>query len=102
MDDPVVEWDVIRGESADLIGLIRSKIAEESPGTAAALGAIEGLAGGNLDETIAAGVDMFKELRDRRRAAKESAELQPIGGAPNAPKRPLRDAFRDLLRGKKQ
>ena len=65
------------------------------------MGAIEGLAGGELDEAIAAGVDLFKEMRDRRRAAKEAAEVRPVGDEPAELKRPIRDALRDLLRGKK-
>ncbi len=103
LDDPVVDWDVFRGESANLIGLIRNSVAEEAPVTAAALGAIEGLAGGKLDPTIAAGVDLVKEVIERRRAAKEAAEASSAstGEAPTEPKRPIRDALRDLLRGKK-
>ena len=100
LDHPVVEWDVMRGESAELIGLIRNKLAKESPGTAAALGAIEGLADGKLDDTLAAGFEWIKELRDRRRAAKEGAVTPPVGEAPAVPKQPVRDALRDFLRGK--
>ena len=79
LDDPVVAWDVMRGESADLISLIRDRIVEEAPGTAAALGAIEGLAGGDLDNTIAAGFDLIKELRDRKRTAQEAADPPAVG-----------------------
>ena len=100
LDHPVVEWDVMRGESAELIGLIRNKLAKESPGTAAALGAIEGLADGKLDDTLVAGFEWIKELRDRRRAAKEGAATQPVGETPAVPKQPVRDALRDFLRGK--
>ena len=100
LDHPVVEWDVMRGESAELIGLVRGKLANESPGTAAALGAIEGLADGKLDDTLAAGFELIKELRDRRRAAKEGAATQPVGEAPAVPKKPVRDAVREFLRGK--
>lgn len=100
LDHPVVEWDVMRGESAELIGLIRNKLAKESPGTAAALGAIEGLADGKLDDTLAAGFEWIKELRDRRRAAKEGAAKQPVGETPAVPKQPVRDALRDFLRAK--
>ena len=100
LDHPVVEWDVMRGESAELIGLVRGKLANESPGTAAAVGAIEGLADGKLDDTLAAGFELIKELRDRRRAAKEGAATQPVGEAPAVPKKPVRDAVREFLRGK--
>ena len=100
LDDPVVAWDVMRGESADLISLIRDRIVEEAPGTAAALGAIEGLAGGDLDNTIAAGFDLIKELRDRKRTAQEAADPPAVGEASAEPKRPIRDALRGFLRGK--
>ncbi len=102
LDDPVVDWSVLRGESADLIGLIKSKVAMEAPNTAAALGAIEGLAGGDLDQSIAAGVDLFKDLRERRNAAKELAETKKSGDEPVESKRPIVDALRGLFGGKKE
>ena len=102
LDDPVLKLDVLRGESAKVIALIRDKVADEAPGTAAVLGALEGLAGGDLDETINAGVDLLKDFRDRRRAAKEDAEAQPTSDSQVETKRPIIDGIRGLLRGKKK
>ncbi len=97
-----MEWDALRSDSADLIGLIRGKLANDAPGTAAVLGAAEGLAGGDLDAAIAAGFDLLGEIRDRRRATKEAAETQPTDEAKTQSKRPVRDALFDLLRRKKE
>lgn len=102
LDEPVLEWDFFRGQSADLIGLIQDKLADEAPGTAAALGAVKGLAGGDLDETITAGVDLLKDIRERRRAAREAEEAQPIGDTQIETKRPVLDALRGFLRGRKE
>ncbi len=102
LHEPVVEWSVMRGDSAELIGLIRGQLTEEAPGTAAVLGALEGLAGGDADQAISAATDLIQELRERRRAAKEaakeSAETEP--STPEPGRRPIRDALRDMLRGK--
>ena len=115
LDKPVIEWSVMRGDSAELIGLIRGQLADEAPGTAAVLGALEGLAGGDADQAISAATDLIKELRERRRKANEAgannaggteATEQSDGSGANAPpadsspRRPVRDALRDLLRGK--
>ncbi len=102
LDNPIVEWNVLRGESASLIGLIKSKVAGEAPNAAATLGALEGLAGGDLDQSIANGIDLIKDLRDRRRAAKETDDTNPVGDSQNEPKRPIMDALRGMLREKKE
>lgn len=104
LDDPKVDWSVLRGDSAELIGLIRGQLEAEAPGTASVLGALEGLAGGDADQAISAATDLIKELRDRRRAAKESAANEAASNPNTAPsttsQRPIRDALRDLLRGR--
>jgi len=82
--------------------LIQSKVAEEAPDTAAALGALGGLAGGDLDQTIAAGVDLLKDIRDDRREAKTAAESKTMGDGQVETKRPIVDPLRELLRGKKE
>lgn len=106
LDAPRVEWQQLRGESAQLISLMRSQLAGDAPRTAVALQALEGLASGEADQTIAAAVDLVKELRDRRAARQNSTDAEPEtaeenqGGDAEPPKRPLRDALRDLLRKK--
>ena len=106
LHEPVVEWSVMRGDSAELIGMIRGQLVEEAPGTAAVLGAIEGLAGGDADQAISAATDLIQELRQRRRAAKEAAEdpEQDSTGSDastsESSRRPIRDALREMLRGK--
>ena len=71
-----------------------------------------GVAGGKADEAIGAAVDLIKELRQRRLERKsrssgdaESGVLQPIDESneetskPQAPRRPLRDALKNILGG---
>ncbi len=102
LHEPVVEWNVMRGDSAELIGLIRGQLSEDAPGTAAVLGALEGLAGGDADQAISAATDLIQELRERRRAAREAAKESPATelSTPEPGQRPIRDALRDMLRGK--
>ncbi|MDX1928506.1 MAG: hypothetical protein SFV81_18395 [Pirellulaceae bacterium] len=102
LDEPKVNFEELRNESAALLAVIRSRVADEAPATAAALGALEAAAGGDLDETIAAGVDFVKDLRERRRAAKAAAEAQPTSDSPVEPKRPIIDGVRSLLRGNRK
>ncbi len=101
LEKPVVEWNVMRGDTAELIGLIRGQLESEAPGAAAMLGALEGLAAGNADQSIGAATDLIKELRDRWRAPKEveatNAEESLEISQPQ--RRPVREALRDLLRG---
>jgi hypothetical protein len=106
LDEPRVEWQQLRGESAQLIALMRTRIADEAPGTAAALSALEGLASGEADQTIAAAVDLFKELRDRRLESrqpetdKDAASEAIDTSSAETSKRPIRDAIRDIFRKK--
>ncbi len=110
LDHPVVDWSVMRGDSAELLGLIRAQLEDDAPGTAAVLGALEGAASGDADQAIAAATDLIKELRERRRRAKEAdappatgpASTEPDEAGPNsagAPPKTVRDRIRDLLRG---
>jgi hypothetical protein len=108
LDDPQIQWSHMREDSAELIGAMRTKLEKEAPATAAVLGALEGLAGGEADQAISAAVDLFKEFRNRRQASKETADaespqsIEPPTTQGSVPKsrRPVRDALRDFLRGK--
>lgn len=109
LDEPKVEWSALREDSADLIGMIRDKVKEESPATAAVLGGLESLADGKADEAIAAAADLFSELRARRQAKlKQQSEADdPSADSPKTTEQkaerkpqPIRDALRDLLKKK--
>ncbi len=104
LDAPRVEWSALRGEGADLLGMIRDRIADEAPTTAAILGGLEGLAEGQADQAIGAAVDLLREVRKARQANKDPAssdqDILPDGAEP--PKlpsnRPILDALKKLLR----
>lgn len=91
LDDPKIRWDVLRQDSGDMLAAIREQLGNEAPKAAAALQVLEGLADGQADEVIGAAADFVKQLRDRRKAEKES-------GKPDEPAKPLREKLRDLFR----
>ncbi len=45
LDEPVVDWASMRGESADLVGLIRGQLGSDAPAAAAILSGLEGVVG---------------------------------------------------------
>ncbi len=106
LDKPEVDWQSLRKDSAGLVGLIKSRVEADSPGTAAALGAIEGIAGGQADEAIEAAADLFRAIRDKRReknaASDKLQEIDREQKSDAAPSRPLRDRLRNILRGNGQ
>jgi hypothetical protein len=105
LDEPRVEWSALRGEGADLLGMIRDRIADEAPATAAVLGGLEGLADGQADQAIGAAVDLLRELRKARQTKKEpdsnDQDILPEGAEPKKPasKQPILDALKKRLRG---
>jgi hypothetical protein len=109
LDKPQVDLSAMRGESADLIALVRQRLGGEAPAVSAALGAIEGLAGGEADVAIGAAVDLIREIQRRRQASRESqanrdSQANPEGTNPEATipaapgAQPIRDALRNRLR----
>ncbi|MBM3967970.1 MAG: hypothetical protein FJ308_23385, partial [Planctomycetes bacterium] len=61
LDSPAVDWTAMRYDSADLLTVISAALGNEAPGTAAAMDALSGLAGGDADQAIGAAVDVLKE-----------------------------------------
>lgn len=106
LDAPVVDWKSMRGESATLMGVIAGALKNEAPGTSAAIDALGSVANGDADQAIAATVDVIRQLRERRQAAKKKeTENKESPTAENTDtkdqRRPVRGALRDLLRGGK-
>ncbi|MFO1065003.1 MAG: hypothetical protein U0892_14155 [Pirellulales bacterium] len=104
LDDPTINWKTMRGDASVLLGAIRKQVVEQSPGTASALGVLEGLADGQGDQAVSAAVTLFEHLRERRReqeAAKRSSDPAQENDK-KEPKRPLRDVIKGLLPGSKQ
>lgn len=127
IDSPFVDWKSLRGESADLLSLVSAALGDEAPGTAALIDLASGVTDGKADEAIGAAVDLIKELRARRleRKARSNTEsqngslkqidgrqidgqeinAQEIDGSgkdptkTEAPRRPLRDALKNILGG---
>ena len=127
IDSPFVDWKSLRGESADLLSLVSAALGDEAPGTAALIDLASGVTDGKADEAIGAAVDLIKELRARRleRKARTNTEsqngslkqidgrqidgqeinAQEIDGSgkdptkTEAPRRPLRDALKNILGG---
>lgn len=112
IESPYVDWKSLRGDSADLLSLVSAALGEEAPGTAAIIDVASGVTSGKADEAIGAAVDLIKELRQRRleRKAKSSSQsdpgpIQPIDQKSNepskseSPRRPLRDALKNILGG---
>lgn len=105
LDNPNLDWDAMRGDAAALLGTIKDTLQEEAPTTAKVVGAIEGIAGGQADETIAAAVDLIDQIRQRRQAKQQAEKAAENAASPSAeepPKRnqPVRDAVRDFLKRK--
>ncbi len=101
LEEPQVEWRQMRDESAALLGMMRQRLEKEAPKTASVLGALEGLAGGQADQAIAAGVGLIQELRKQRQAVREQSVREQTNEEKNdraddsQPRsRPLRDLFR--------
>lgn len=127
IDSPFVDWKSLRGESADLLSLVSAALGDEAPGTAALIDLASGVTDGKADEAIGAAVDLIKELRARRLERKartdtqaQSGSLKQIDGQhidgqeinaleidgsgkdptkTEAPRRPLRDALKNILGG---
>jgi hypothetical protein len=124
IDSPFVDWKALRGDSADLLSLVSAALGDEAPGTAALIDLASGVTDGKADEAIGAAVDLIKELRARmlERKARTDTEpradaktrtdskipggsLQEIDGSgkdptkTEAPRRPLRDALKNILGG---
>jgi len=112
IESPYVDWKSLRGDSADLLSLVSAALGDEAPGTAAIIDVASGVTSGKADEAIGAAVDLIKELRQRRleRKAKSSSQfdpgpIQPIDQKSNepsksdSPRRPLRDALKNILGG---
>ncbi len=103
LDKPQVDLSAMRGESADLIALVRQQLGSEAPAVNAALGAVEGLAGGEADVAIGAAVDLIREIQRRRQANRDSQSnlesTDPEAATPTTPgQQPIRDALRNRLR----
>jgi hypothetical protein len=103
LDKPQVDLSAMRGESADLIALVRQQLGTEAPAVNAALGAVEGLAGGEADVAIGAAVDLIREIQRRRQANRDSQSnsesTNPEAATPATPgQQPIRDALRNRLR----
>jgi hypothetical protein len=110
LGEAVVDWAEMRGDGADILGMIRGKVAGDSPALAGALKTLEGITGGQTDQAIATGVELFKMLREARQAtskekSSEEKDILPDGkeSPSEDPKvdRPIFDALRGILQGKK-
>ncbi|MCC6510518.1 MAG: hypothetical protein IT423_15560 [Pirellulaceae bacterium] len=99
LNDPKLNWEAMRGDAAQLLGVIRETLADDAPATASVVAAMEGLAEGKADESIAAAIDLIQQIRQRRQADKSTSGTQ--SDQPPAKKsQPVRDALRDLLKRK--
>jgi hypothetical protein len=119
IDSPFVDWKALRGDSADLLSLVCAALGGEAPGTAALIDLASGLTDGKADEAIGAAVDLIKEFRARRLERKTRSNSEQAAGLlqqvdaqqvdaqqvessgkeptkPEAPRRPLRDALKNI------
>ncbi len=96
LDKPQLDWNSMRGDAAALLGTIKGTLEEDAPTTAKVVGAIEGIAAGQADETIAAAAELIEQIRERRKAKQETAKQEPTEPS----KQPVRDAIRDIFRRK--
>jgi len=101
LDDPEVQWNTMRGESAMLLSLMAGQLQNDAPIASAIVDAIGSVTEGQADEAIASAVDFVKQLRQRR--AEENAKREaegPKDETPSTPpqrRRPLRDAFKKAM-----
>jgi hypothetical protein len=102
LDDPQIQWETMRGESAALLALIATRLQSEAPLTSSLVDAIGGVTEGQADQAIAAAVDFVKSLRERRNASQSESEREENKepSTENETRRPLRDALRKAIRGK--
>ncbi len=104
-------WTILKllGPNARGFGRVdwamRSRLESEAPGTAAVLGPLEGWLAEKRTKPISAAVELVKELRSRRQAAKKQT-IQRVYRRTKGLRQKfstsatVRDAIRDLLRGK--
>lgn len=108
LEAPNVEWSAMRDQGADLLGMIRSRIVDEAPATAAILGGLEGLTDGKADQAIGAAMDLLREVgkarQNRNEPASGEADVLPnTQKEPNpAVNRPIFDALKKLLRDREE
>jgi hypothetical protein len=91
------------------MSLIAAALGDEAPGTAAAIDVLGAVTEGKADEAIGAAVDLVKELRrlrqERRARGSSSLDADPKlkeidqQQTPATPRRPLRDALKNLRGG---
>ncbi len=108
--EPVIHWSALRGESVDLLGVMRQRVQEESPGTATVLSGLEGLADGQADDAISAALSLVQKLRKKRTESSgqksnyKSTTESPIPSGQDEPpeqkSRPVRDALKNLFKKK--
>lgn len=103
LDKPQLNWNAMRGDAASLLGTIKDSLGDDAPTTAKVVGAIEAVAGGQADETIAAAVDLIEQIRERRQAKQQAEQAAREEANPEEPlkrNQPVRDAIRDIFKRK--
>lgn len=110
IEKPVIDWTSMRQESSDLFAMIAAALGQEAPGSAAAFDILGAVTKGEADGAIGATVDLFKQLRRWRQESRSNGNTPTPGTDPSAkesgnrptqtaPRRPLRDALKNLRGG---
>lgn len=79
LDEPVIDWGVLRRDSAELLAVISGLLGDEAPLVGGLTGALSEVAGGQADAAIDTGIDLVKQLLQRR--AQRSQQHQQQSGA---------------------
>jgi hypothetical protein len=107
LDKPELDWDLFRKDSANLLSAMSGVLSEEAPLAGTVIGGLSELAEGDADKAIENGVDLVKQILEKRQQRKQLEQEQQGPGAKQPDKseaepsgRPVRDAFKNIFRGK--
>lgn len=103
LDDPEVDWRTLRDDSADVLSVISLALSDEAPVLGEAIGVLSEVTEGD-NQVVAAGVELARELWQKRQERLQEQRANEAANPELEPEkpRPIRDALRNILRGKEQ
>jgi hypothetical protein len=101
LDQLELDWQTLRLDSADVLAEIAGALSEEAPLLGGVISALSDVTEGNSDEAIQASLELAKDLwqkrQDRLKDERDANDDDPQKS--QAPKKPLRETLKNLLRG---
>lgn len=104
LDQPELDWDTFRQDSAGLLTTLSGALGEEAPLASGVVGALGQLAEGQSSQAVETGVEMLQQFIQRRQQARQAQQENKSSDTTNPPSEsqvgPVRKRLRDALRGK--